>query len=350
MQSTPDWLTNPIPNWDTRAEQQALARQAQLTKPAGALGRLETLAVELAARQGLAQPSAEQVAIIVFAADHGVAVQGVSAYPQAVTAQMVHNFAAGGAAIAVCARALNARFHVCNLGTATPLPELAKVQPCLIAAQTADFTQQPAMTWPQLIQALNCGREQVLALASAPDLFIGGEMGIGNSTAASAMLAALEQLDPATVAGPGTGLNPQQVRHKAAVIEQALQRHRHALTSPLGILQHLGGFEIAALCGAYLTCAQQGITCLVDGFICTVAALLACRINPATERWLLLAHRSAEPAYAYLARLFRQPPLLDLELRLGEGSGAAIAVPLLRLACQLHNQMATFTEAGVDEH
>lgn len=332
---------------DAGVRDHALARQAQLTKPAGALGRLETLAVELAALQGRKRPSVAKPWIAVFAGDHGVVEEGISAYPQAVTAQMLANFVAGGAAISVLARQLDAPLEVLDLGCAVP-SELPGVRQLHLGAGTANFARGPAMTAEQLHAALAAGRASVRrAHEVGTDLFIGGEMGIGNTTSASALACALLSCPAHELVGPGTGLDPLGVQRKAAVIERALLLHAAQLDDPLQALRHLGGFELAALVGAYLACAHEGVPALVDGFICTAAALCAVRLQPACRPWLLFAHRGAEPGHRLLLAALGAEPLLDLGLRLGEGSGAALAVPLLQMACQLHNEMATFAEAAV---
>ncbi|GAA0793351.1 nicotinate-nucleotide--dimethylbenzimidazole phosphoribosyltransferase [Marinobacterium sediminicola] len=340
------WLEQAVKPLDRTAERAAQERQQQLTKPAGALGVLEQLAIRLAGMQGRVCPRLESVSIAVFAADHGVAAEGVSAYPQAVTAEMIRNFARGGAAISVAARALGAELSVWNLGTVVALETLPGVESRIIAPQSSNLLHEPAMTGAQLQQALDTGREAVLR--SPTDLFIGGEMGIGNTTAATALAAMLLEQPVKELVGPGTGLDSTGMALKCQVIEQALERHGNS-RAPLMLLASLGGFEVAALTGAYLACAQAGIPALVDGFICTVAALLSCRLNPAVADWLLFSHHSAEPGYRLLSQALPSAPLLDMGLRLGEGSGAALAVPLLRMACQLHAEMATFAEAAVSE-
>ncbi|MCY1536969.1 Nicotinate-nucleotide--dimethylbenzimidazole phosphoribosyltransferase [compost metagenome] len=206
------------------------------------------------------------------------------------------------------------------------------------------------MTAAQCLIALQAGRASVeRALAARADLYVGGEMGIGNTTTASALACALLELPAKALAGPGTGLDGHGVAHKVRVIEQALALHREGCDSTQETLRRLGGFEVVALTGAYLACAQLGITALVDGFICSVAALCAVRLNPACREWLLFSHRSAEPGHLAVLAALEAEPLLDLGLRLGEGSGAAIALPLLRLACELHDGMATFAEAAVSD-
>ncbi|MFS0828023.1 nicotinate-nucleotide--dimethylbenzimidazole phosphoribosyltransferase [Pseudomonas phoenicis] len=343
---------------DTAAMAQAQARQQQLTKPAGSLGQLETLAIRLAGLQGCERPSLDQVAIGIFAGDHGVVAEGVSAYPQAVTGQMLGNFVAGGAAISVLARQLDASLEVLDLGTVDAQLTLPGVRHLRLGAGTRNFLRGPAMDEAQLHGALQAGRDCALrarcgdagrsgARRNCARLFIGGEMGIGNTTAAAAVASVLLACAPGDLSGPGTGLDADGVRHKAVVIEQALALHGLRADEPLRALACVGGFEIAALVGAYVACAQAGIAVLVDGFICSVAALLAVRLNPDCAAWLLYAHSGAEPGHARVLAALQAEPLLQLGLRLGEGSGAALAVPLLRLACALHGQMATFAEAAV---
>ncbi len=345
---TVDWVYQTAALLDQQAGSDAAALQAQLTKPPGSLGRLEQLAERLAAMQGTVRPNLERLQISVFAADHGVAAEGVSAFPQEVTVAMIANFAHGGAAISVLARELGATLEVVDVGALTPSAELPHVISQRVGSGTANFCTGPAMDEAQLQEALAAGREAVeRALVAGAQLFIGGEMGIANTTAASAIATVLLGKPPVELAGPGTGLNTAGVLHKAQVIERALDFHREALDNPLEVLRRLGGFEIAALCGAYLSAAQRGLPVLVDGFITSCAALLALRINPSIAPWLMLSHASAEPGHAAVVAAIGDEPLLDLCMRLGEGSGAAVTVPLLRLACALHNNMATFAEAGV---
>ncbi len=347
-----DWLFDDCgaPNEDVR--QQAIAHQRQLTKPAGSLAELEDIAIRLAALQGHPDPHLERLWICVFAGDHGVMEENVSAYPQNVTGEMLRNFANGGAAISVLARGLNAPLEVINLGCVQDPSALDGVTHLALGPGTANLAKHPAMTRQQLTAALAAGRDSVeRALGAGTQLYIGGEMGIGNSTAAAALASALLSMDPARLTGPGTGLNTAGVSHKVAIIQQALSLHAAHLNNPLNCLRYLGGFEIAALVGAYIACAQAGIAVLVDGFICTSAALCAVRINPACGDWLFFAHQSAEPGHKLLLQALDAKPLLKLNLRLGEGSGAALAVPLMQQAVALHNQMATFSSAGVsDKH
>jgi nicotinate-nucleotide--dimethylbenzimidazole phosphoribosyltransferase len=345
-----NWWQGACRQPDSAASAAATMRQSQLTKPAGALGQLEAIAIQLAGLQGCEQPQIQRPWLSLFAGDHGVVAEGVSAYPQAVTAQMLHNFVSGGAAVSVLARVQNIPLEVVDLGTIDLNLELPGVRHLRLGAGTANFAQGPAMTVEQCQLALAAGRDAVLrAQAINADLFLAGEMGIGNTTAATALACALSDAMPAQLVGPGTGLDQAGVAHKQAVIERALALHGVALAEPCEALRRVGGFELAALTGAYLACAQTGIPALVDGFICSAAALCAQRLNPACAPWLLFAHAGAEPGHAALLVSLNARPLLDLGLRLGEGSGAALALPLIQLACQLHAGMATFQQAAVTE-
>jgi nicotinate-nucleotide--dimethylbenzimidazole phosphoribosyltransferase len=347
MTSNLSWLDEDIKALDLEAAAAARARQGRLTKPPGALGDLETLAITLAGWQRRALPRIDRVHISVFAGDHGVTEEGVSAFPQAVTAEMIRNFVAGGAAISVLARALGATLEVINLGTIGQAVS-AGAHDVMLGRGTANFVKAPAMTDAQLSGALEAGRRSVeRAFDGEAQLYVGGDMGIGNSTAAAALACALLSARPEDLAGPGTGLDEHGVARKAAVIRRALQRHAGHSNSACEALRGLGGFEIAALAGAYLRCAQLGLPALIDGFIAGAAALAASRMRPGARAWWLFAHRSREPGHGAILAALEARPLLDLGMRLGEGSGAAVAVPLLRLACELHSGMATFAEAGV---
>jgi len=342
------WWNAPVKTLNSDALKSASERQQVLTKPPGSLGQLEGLAIQLAAMQSKQQPSVDNIHISIFAGDHGVAAKGVSAFPQAVTTEMVKNFAAGGAAISVLAKQLNANFEVVNLGTLFEVDAHPQIVDARIAAGTADFTEQPAMTVEQLERALSEGQAAALrAKTEGAQLFIGGEMGIGNTTSASALGAVYLKIAALDMVGPGTGLAADQLPAKAQVVENA--RELHKVESTYDILRCFGGFEIAGLVGAYIACAQEGITVLVDGFISTAAALIACALNEGVRDWLLFSHQSAEPAHQTLLKALDAEPLLSIGMRLGEGSGAAVAASLLRSACALHNGMATFEQAGVSE-
>ena len=343
-----DWWLAPVQTLDNEAFLQARERQRRLTKPPGSLGRLEALAMRLAAMQGSRRPSLERVRVVVFVGDHGVAQEGVSAFPQSVTVEMMRNFARGGAAISVLARELGAELEVVDVGAAGDPGPLPGVISRRIAAGTANLRREPAMDEAELLAAMDAGREAVeRAIEGDAQLFIGGEMGIANTTPATALACALLDQPARALVGPGTGLDAEGVARKAGVIDEALGLHALTPDNALRALRCVGGFEIVALTGAFVRCAQRGMPVLVDGFIAIAAALAAVRLQPRVSDWLLYAHRSAEPGMGAMLQALRAEPLLDLGLRLGEGSGAALALPLLRLAVALHAGMATFAEAGV---
>jgi nicotinate-nucleotide--dimethylbenzimidazole phosphoribosyltransferase len=345
----PEWVYQECPGISVAHRDAAFVRQCELTKPAGALGRLEVLAIELAGLQHTDRPRAARAPIIIFAGDHGIAAQGVSAYPQDVTIAMLANFAAGGAAISVLARELGSSLEVVDAGTLaeTPVPGVVTDKP---RSGTRDFSKEAALDSADAAFAFGCGERAVArAAASAPDILILGEMGIGNTTSAAAIAAALLGESAETIAGSGTGLDAAGRERKARVIAAALAHHDLAPSgaSPERILCAVGGLEIAAICGAIVAAARRRIPILVDGFIVSVAALMASRLNPSCRPFLIFSHRSAEQGHRRVLDALDARPLLDLDLRLGEGSGAAIALPILRLACALHNGMATFAEAAV---
>ena len=350
-------MATPNPWWQHQARpldptiiQAATDHQNQLTKPQGSLGRLEAIAIQLAGIQNQLHPHCDKVAITIFAGDHGIVAEGVSAFPQAVTTEMLKNFVSGGAAISVLSKSLNARLEVVNVGSLADPAGLPGVKHQVVAKGTANFARSAAMTAEQLELALQAGKDAIDGCAGQKiNLWIGGEMGIGNTTAASAIVSELLHLDPAQVVGPGTGLNSDGVNHKADVISKALSKHQGNMDSPAHVLQYVGGFEIAALAGAYIRAAQLNVACVVDGFICGAAALAALKMNPSIAPYLLFSHRSAEPGHQVLLDALAMEPIVDLTLRLGEGSGAALVVPLIQMATQLHNQMATFASAGVSE-
>jgi nicotinate-nucleotide--dimethylbenzimidazole phosphoribosyltransferase len=335
------------------AEHEALARarQGQLTKPAGSLGVLEEIAITLAALQGREKPRAEKAPVVLFAGDHGVTAEGISAYPSAVTVQMLANFASGGAAIAVLARELGVPLTVVDAGTLAEA-ELKGVVTDKPRRGTRNFAREAALTEDELDFALAAGRRQVQsAIAGGADLILFGEMGIGNTTSAAAVASALIGVDPAALAGRGTGLDDAGVAHKTRVIRAALALHGldGGPASARRALLTVGGLEIVALAGAIMSAAQAGVPVLVDGFIVSVAALAAVGLNASVRPWLLFAHRSGEHGHARVLTALDGKPILDLGLRLGEGSGAATALSVIRLACAVHSGMATFAEAAVSE-
>jgi nicotinate-nucleotide--dimethylbenzimidazole phosphoribosyltransferase len=345
----PEWVRQECPAISTIHRDAALAHQAQLTKPAGSLGRLELLAAELAGLQRTDRPRADRVPIIVFAGDHGIVEQGVSAYPQEVTIAMLSNFASGGAAISVLARELGSTLEIIDAGTlaSSPMPGIITDKP---RHGSRDFSKEAALEPAELAFALECGRRAVLrTTAASPDLLIFGEMGIGNTTTSAAIAAALLGMSAEEITGNGTGIDASVRARKVRVIDQALADHRLAEAGicPGQILHAVGGLEIAAIIGAIISAAQLRIPVLIDGFIVSVAALAAARLNPSCRPFLVASHQSAEQGHRLVLQALGVRPLIDLDLRLGEASGAAVTLPLLRLACALHNGMATFAQANV---
>jgi nicotinate-nucleotide--dimethylbenzimidazole phosphoribosyltransferase len=333
---------------DAAAMDAARRRQAQLTKPEGSLGRLEELTIQIAGITGQAQPQPQRPAVIVMAADHGVARQGVSAYPAEVTPQMVANFLSGGAAINVLARHVGARVLIVDMGVAgiiAPHPDLIDRK---IAPGTQDFSLTPAMTTDQARQALEAGITVVsAAIASGADLIATGDMGIGNTTAASAIVAAITGEPVTSVTGRGTGVDDAGLVRKISVIEQALALHRPDPGDGLDILAKVGGFEIGGLAGVMIGAAARRVPVVLDGFISGAAALIATRLAPALRPYLIAGHRSVERGHTAVFTHLDAEPLLELGMRLGEGTGAVLAQSLCIVACKALAQMATFGEAGV---
>lgn len=324
------------------------------TKPRRSLGRLEEIACRCAAIAGVAKPPLPVKAIVVMAGDHGVAEEGVSAYPQAVTAQMLLNFARGGAAINVLARHAGARVVVVDMGVAAGAGGAAgdaAAQAIVrrpIRPGTHNFARGPAMTRDEAVRALEAGIAIARELADAGTTLLGvGEMGIANSTAASALVAALTGAAPDEVTGRGTGVDDPGLAHKIATVARALAVNRCDPADPIGVLARVGGFEIAGLAGAILGGAARRVAVVVDGFISSAAALVACRLEPRVAPFLLAAHRSTEPGHGRVLAELGLAPLLDLELRLGEGTGAALAMSLVDAAVRVLHEMATFADAGV---
>lgn len=333
---------------DAQALAGARARQRELTKPEGSLGRLEDLAVQIAGVRGQARPRIARPAVVVMAGDHGVARRGVSAYPPEVTPQMVANFLHGGAAISVLARQVGARVVVVDMGVAGELPEHPDLLRRKVAPGTADLAEQPAMTRGQARLAVEHGIAVALEqIGLGVDLIGTGDMGIGNTTPSSAIVAALSGRAPAEVTGRGTGLDDAGLARKIAVVERALALHRPDPADGLDVLAKVGGFEIGGLAGVILGAAAQRVPVVVDGFISGAAALIALRLAPAVQPYLIAAHRSVERGHRAALELLGAAPLLDLDMRLGEGSGAALAIGLCQAACRLLDEMATFAEAQV---
>jgi len=318
------------------------------TKPRRSLGRLEEIACRIAAMRGRPLPPPPVGAIVVMAADHGVAAEGVSAYPQEVTRQMVLNFVRGGAAINVLARRAGARLVVVDMGVAGELEPAPGLLLRRIAAGTRSLASGPAMSRADAVRAIEAGVAIARDLARAGVTLLGtGEMGIANTTAASALAAALTGRPVAELTGRGTGVDDAALRRKVAVIERALIVNRPDAADPLGTLAQLGGFEIAGLAGLILGAAAERVPVVLDGVITAAAALVAVRLAPRAAGYLLAAHRSVEPAHAPLLAALELEPLVDLALRLGEGTGAALAFGLIEAAIALLHEMASFADAGV---
>jgi nicotinate-nucleotide--dimethylbenzimidazole phosphoribosyltransferase len=326
----------------------ARSRQDQLTKPQGALGRLEALAIQIAAITGVPRPRLLRPVVVVMAADHGIARQGVSAYPVEVTPQMVLNFLSGGAAINVLARHVGAQVVVVDMGVAAELPSHPELIVRKQAFGTADFTQAPAMSRDQAQAVLEAGISIAHDLSDAgADIIATGDMGIGNTTASSAIVAAISQRAVAEVTGRGTGIDDAALQRKIALISTALERHRPDPQNGLDVLTKLGGFELGGLAGLMLGAASRRIPVVIDGFISGAAALIACTLAPAVQPYLIAAHRSVERGHQAVFTQLDLEPLLDLDMRLGEGTGAALGLSLCQAACKVLDEMATFGEAGV---
>jgi nicotinate-nucleotide--dimethylbenzimidazole phosphoribosyltransferase len=334
---------------DEQAMEAARARQTILTKPPGSLGRLEDLAIWLAGVTGQPIPRPlSRRAVLVLAADHGVASRGVSAYPREVTAQMVLNFAGGGAAINALAGSAGARVVVADLGVAADLNAVPGLCHHSVALGTADMASGPAMTSVQARRSVEAGLSLLEAeIVRGLDVVCTGEMGIGNTTAAAAITATITGSAVETVTGRGTGVDDARLQHKIDTIEQALRVNDPDPTDALAVLAAVGGFEIGGLAGVIIGAAARRIPVVLDGYIAGAAALLAVTLCPAAGAYLLAAHRSAEPGHARALDHLRLVPLLDLHLRLGEGTGAVLALPLLDAAVAAHAGMATFDSAGI---
>lgn len=333
---------------DQTAMNMARARQDQLTKPRGALGRLETLSIQIAGMTGNPRPCLRAPAVVIMAADHGIAHQKVSAYPVEVTAQMVLNFLAGGAAINVLARHIGARVLVVDMGIAVDMPLHPDLRVCKMALGTADFTREPAMSRIRALSAVETGIALVTNLIEAGvDIVATGEMGIGNTSASSAIVAAITRRSVVEVTGRGTGVDDAGLERKIALIEQALARHQPDPDDGLDVLAKVGGFEIGGLAGVMLGAAARGLPVVVDGFISGAAALIACTLAPTLRPYLIAAHRSVERGHQAIFEQLDLEPLFDLGMRLGEGTGAVLGISLCQAACKVLDEMATFAEAGV---
>jgi nicotinate-nucleotide--dimethylbenzimidazole phosphoribosyltransferase len=334
---------------------EAQRRLDRLTKPPGSLGRLEELLVLLAGITGRSDALVDRRAIVLAAADHGVARRGVSAYPVEVTAQMVANFVAGGAAINALAAAVGARLLVVDVGVAGPIPTVelpgrsgGELIGARLRAGTGDMTVEPAMTRAEVLEAIAVGRRVAAGvMADGVDLIGIGEMGIGNTTAASALAAIFTGASVESVTGRGTGVDDDGRRRKVEAIERALELHAPDRADPIGVLARVGGLEIAALVGVIVEAVIGRVPVVLDGFITATAALVATAIDPVVADRLIAGHRSSEPGHAIALEHLGLRPILELELRLGEGSGAALAMGVIAAAVAVRDGMATFDTAGV---
>lgn len=326
----------------------ARERMDKLTKPFGSLGRLEEIAIHVAGIVGEHTPNVQNKAVIVYAADHGVVRQGVSLYPREVTAQMVLNFVRGGAAISVLSKHCGVELVVVDVGVAAELPQCEGLIHRKVAWGTRDLSCEPAMTTEQALKAIEVGIEVTETMIDEGIKMIAlGDMGIGNTTPSAAIAAILTGKPAVEVTGRGTGLDDERYRHKVAVIEAALNFHRPNSDDPIDILTKVGGLEIAALIGTVIACARRRIPVVLDGFITTAAAALAYKMQPLLRDYMFAGHMSAEHGHRALLEWLGLRPLLELNMRLGEGTGAVLAMHIIDAACKLLAQMATFDEAGV---
>ncbi|MAG37199.1 MAG: nicotinate-nucleotide--dimethylbenzimidazole phosphoribosyltransferase [Dehalococcoidia bacterium] len=343
-------LVTGIADLDRQAIAAARARQDVLTKPPGSLGRLEALSIQLAGITGQATPTLKHKVIVTMAGDHGVVAEGVSAYPQAVTGQMVANFLRGGAAVNVLARHVDARVVVVDMGIATQVAAQRGLVIKKQACGTGNIVRGPAMTRAQATSVVLDGAQVVEAeLARGLDILGAGDMGIGNTTPSAAIAAVLTGNTPAEIVGRGTGVDDAGLSRKVAAVEQALAANQPDPVDALDVLAKVGGFEIGGLAGAMLATAAARRPVMLDGFISTAAAMIAVGLAPQVRAYLIASHRSQERGHRLMLDWLELEPLLDLELRLGEGTGAALGISLAQAACAVLAEMATFSEAGVSE-
>lgn len=333
---------------DKTAMAEAEARQNTLTKPAGSLGRLEDLSVQLAGIQGRRLPRIKEKSIIVMAADHGVVAEGISAYPREVTPQMVYNFLDGGAGVNVIARQVGARLVIVDIGIAATLKPTPRLLSRKIAPGTRNMAVGPAMSDDDAKRAIETGIEVVGAeLSKGLDIIGTGDMGIGNTTSSSAICAVMTGRPVAEVTGRGTGITDKQMEHKIAVITRAIKVNKPDPAKPIELLAKVGGLEIGGITGVILAAAAHRIPVVIDGFISGAAALIAAALAPAVKYFLIAAHVSAEPGHRLLLKHLGLKPLLDLGMRLGEGTGAALGISLAETSVRILAEMATFVDAGV---
>ncbi len=337
---------------DTAFQEKAAARLCRLTMPRWALGRVLNLAVDMCGMTQSLTPPVERKAVVVFAGDHGVCEEGVSLYPQTVTTQMVYNFVKGGAAVNALARGARARVTVVDMGVAADLSNLKEGEKIIskkIRSGTMNIAKGPAMSRTEAVRSIEAGIEVALMLGDSTDVFGVGEMGIGNTTPSAAVVSTLAKLPPAEVTGLGTGIDEEMHRRKIGVVEQSLIRNRPDASDGLDVLAKMGGFEIGGMAGLYLGAARLRRPVVVDGFISTAAALIAATICPSSRDYMIAAHQSVEKGHIAALKHLRLEPLLDLHLRLGEGTGAVLAMNLIDAARLVLTDVATFEEASVSE-
>ncbi len=336
---------------DETAMQSARERQNVLTKPAGSLGRLEELTIQLAGITGKSMPVIKDKVIITMAGDHGVVAEGVSAYPQEVTPQMVLNFLAGGAAINVLARHAGARVVIVDMGVANEIPSVdEKLIRRRVSSGTKNLATGPAMTREQAQESIQSGIEIALAeISKGADILGTGDMGIGNTTPSAAIACVFLNQHPKEIAGRGTGVDDDGLKRKISAIERALNINTPNANDGLDVLTKVGGFEIGGLAGVMIGAASKQVPVMVDGFISTAAAMIAVSLAPQCKDYLISAHRSKEHGHGLMLEWLGLKPLLDLDLRLGEGTGAALGISMAEAACKILSEMATFGEAGVSE-
>lgn len=344
-------IVNQIQPLDQAAMQAAQERQNMLTKPAGSLGRLEELSIQIAGIMGKPIPAIKEKVIITMAGDHGVVAEGVSAFPQEVTPQMVANFLNGGAAINALARHIGARVVVVDMGVASDIPSVdEKLIRRRVGSGTANLAQGQAMNRGQAEESIQSGIEVTLAeISKGADIIGTGDMGIGNTTPSAAIACALMGESPEKIAGRGTGVDDEGLKRKTSAIQRALDVNRPNPKDGLDVLSKVGGFEIGGLAGVMIGAAANHVPVMVDGFISTAAAMIAVTLAPQCKDYLIAAHRSKEYGHSAMLEWLGLKPLFDLDLRLGEGTGAALGISMAEAACKVLAEMATFTEAGVSD-
>jgi len=347
MENIEDILAG-ITAMDGKTYEEAAQRQKRLTKPEGSLGRLEEIACRICGIKRSTRPKVSPKRIVLFAADHGVTAEGVSAYPGDVTAQMVHNIVRGGAAINAIASSCGAQVEVVDIGVDADLRNLEGIVHDKIARGTSNMKNGPAMSIDRATRAITAGIGRArAAVEDGVELLGTGEMGIGNTTPAAALYAVLLDMPPSEVTGRGAGLKESGVLHKTRIVEEAIEANKDRIGDPLSALASLGGLEIAGLCGLILGAARLRIPVVVDGYISSAAALVAVRMKKTVREYCFFGHLSAEKGHGALMERLGEKPLLDLGMRLGEGTGAALAMTVIDAAVEAHNRMATFESAGV---